>query len=104
MEKKIEEYLIKKTKEAGGECFKWESRNSRRSLDRLLFLPGGQLIIVEIKRPGGKFRPAQPYMIKLLRGLGFRVEVIDSKEQIDQLFNTWNLNHITTKKKLKSTS
>lgn len=86
MEKKVEQYLIKKTEEVGGVCLKWESRNTRKSLDRLLFLPGGRLIVVETKTTGGKFRPAQPYMIRLLTGLGFRVEVVWKEEDIDLMF------------------
>lgn len=87
MEKKVEEYLIKKTKEAGGVCLKWQSMYSRMSLDRLLFLPGGRLIVVETKREkGGRIRPSQTVMRKLLTGLGFQVEFLKNREEIDLLF------------------
>lgn len=87
MEKKVEEYLIKKTKEAGGVCLKWQSMYSRMSLDRLLFLPGGRLIVVETKREkGGRIRPNQTVMRKLLTGLGFQVEFLKNREEIDLLF------------------
>ena len=86
MEKKVEEYLIKKTKEAGGVCLKWQSMYSRMSLDRLLFLPGGRLIVVETKQKSGRMRPGQKVMVALLRGLGFDVRVLWTKEDVDNLF------------------
>lgn len=86
MEKKVEEYLVKKTKEKGGVCLKWQSLYTRQSLDRLLFFPGGKLVIVEAKQKSGRFRPGQPAMIRLLRGLGFHVEVVWSKKDIDLMF------------------
>lgn len=88
MEKKVEEYLIKKTKEAGGVCLKWQSMYSRMSLDRLLFLPGGRFAVVELKNGNkGRKQPAQPYMIRLLTGLGFKVYVVKTKEEIDNMIN-----------------
>lgn len=53
--------------------------------DRLVLLPGGQLIFVEMKRPGGKLQPLQLKRKRDLEQLGFRVEVIDSEQQIKDL-------------------
>ncbi len=86
MVKKIEEYLIKKTKEAGGVCLKWQNMYSRMTLDRLLFLPGGRIIVAETKQKGGRMRPGQKVMVGILEGLGFRVEVLWNREDVDNLF------------------
>ncbi len=86
MEKKVEEYLVKKTKEKGGVCLKWQSLYTRQSLDRLLFFPGGRLIVVETKQKSGRMRPGQKVMVGILEGLGFRVEVLWNREDVDNLF------------------
>ncbi|ADG00079.1 VRR-NUC domain protein [Clostridium botulinum F str. 230613] len=51
--------------------------------DRIVLLPEGRIIFVELKAPGKKPRPIQKYRIKELRSLGFRVEIIDSIERIN---------------------
>ena len=56
--------------------------------DRLVCLPGGQAVFVELKAPGKAPRPIQIHQIGLLKKLGFRVEVIDSKEQVDEFVQT----------------
>lgn len=55
--------------------------------DRLLLLPGGRVVFAELKSTGEKPRPIQIEQHKRLRELGFRVEVIDELEQIDELIN-----------------
>lgn len=88
MEKNLEQYLEKEAKKLGGECLKWTNPSNRKSLDRLLFLPGGVFAVVEVKNGNkGRFRPAQPYMIRLLTGLGTKVYVVKTKEEIDEMLN-----------------
>lgn len=53
--------------------------------DRLCLLPGGVVFFVELKAPGQKPRPIQVKRIAQLRRLGFRVEVVDSKERVDEM-------------------
>jgi hypothetical protein len=50
--------------------------------DRIILLPGGHLGFVEAKAPGEKPRPLQLARHRLLRGLGFRVYVLDDERQI----------------------
>ena len=50
--------------------------------DRLVLLPGGRLGFVEVKAPGRKPRAIQEVRHKQFRQLGFKVYVLDSKEQI----------------------
>lgn len=53
--------------------------------DRLCLFPRGRMVFVELKAPGKKPRKLQEVMHSRLRALGFRVEVIDSKESALQL-------------------
>lgn len=53
--------------------------------DRLCLFPRGRVVFVELKAPGKKPRKLQEVMHSRLRALGFRVEVIDSKEGALQL-------------------
>lgn len=88
MEKDLEKYLSKKAEDAGGVCLKWQSMYSRKSLDRLLFLPEGRFAVVELKNGNkGRKQPAQAYMIRLLTGLGTKVYVVKTKEEIDEMLN-----------------
>ena len=51
-------------------------------------MPGGRAVFVELKAPGKAPRPIQIHQIGMLKQLGFRVEVIDSKEQVDEFVQT----------------
>lgn len=53
--------------------------------DRIVLLPQGRIIFIELKAPGKKPRPIQKYRIKELKALGFRVEIIDSIEGINNI-------------------
>lgn len=45
--------------------------------DRLVLLPGGEVVFVELKRPGAKARRLQEHIHKRLAALGFRIAVCD---------------------------
>ncbi len=85
LEKEIESYLQRKTKEAGGVAYKFVSPGNDGVPDRILCLPGGRIAFIELKAPGKGARPLQAQQISRLQKLGFRVEVIDSKEKVDLL-------------------
>ena len=50
--------------------------------DRLVLMPGGKMCFMEIKAFGKRPRPLQARCIDKLRVLGFKVFVVDGKEQI----------------------
>jgi len=75
LERQIEKRLIDVVRASGGECWKWPAGGG--APDRLVFLPGGQLILVECKAPGKKPRPLQAHVHERLRKLGFQVVVLD---------------------------
>lgn len=47
--------------------------------DRLIMLPGGSVIFVELKRPGEVLRPLQRHVREQLQGLGHTVVVLDER-------------------------
>lgn len=81
-EKTVEQKLVRAVKEAGGICPKWVAPGFDGMPDRIVLLPYGRLAFVEVKAPGKKARPLQRSRHELLRGLGFRVYVLDEPEQI----------------------
>lgn len=83
-EKEIETYLRNRIRGMGGTAFKFVSPGNDGVPDRLVCLPGGRVVFVELKAPGQHPRPLQIHQIGRLKQLGFRVEVIDSKEQVDE--------------------
>lgn len=83
LEKEIEKYLKKRISEIGGRAYKFISPGNTGVPDRLVCLPRGRVVFVELKAPGQKPRPLQIHQMGMLKLLGFRVEVIDSREQVD---------------------
>jgi len=85
-ERDIERRLVNQAKKMGGQALKWVSPGQAGVPDRIVLLPGGRVVFVELKAPGKKLAPLQERVIERLRGLGFDVRVIDSKEGVDALF------------------
>lgn len=83
-ENKIEAYLRDKVKHAGGIAYKFESPGNAGVPDRLVLLPGGRTVFVELKARGRKPTPLQLVQHKRIQALGHEVRVIDSREQVDE--------------------
>ena len=85
-EKKLERSLKNAVEDnLKGLCLKLLSAHITGLPDRLCLIPGGRIFFAEIKTTGEKPRKIQTFMHNKIRGLGFRVEVIDSSEQIKKL-------------------
>lgn len=86
LESYYEDKLRKRVKALGhgARCLKFESPGFTGVPDRMILLPGGNLIFVEMKQPGKKERKRQEYVHGVLRGLGFEViPTVDSMERIE---------------------
>lgn len=82
----MEARLRRKAEEAGGLCAKFIPDFKPGMPDRLVVLPGGILVWVELKRPkGGRLSPLQLLRHKELAALGQRVAVVWTKEQANAL-------------------
>ena len=86
-EKVLEKYLVSEVKSLGGWAVKLLSGLVTGLPDRLCLLPGGVVAFVEVKTTGKKATPRQLIVHKQLMQLGFRVEVLDSKEGINNFIN-----------------
>lgn len=82
LEKAIEQTLVKTVKGMGGIALKFVSPSFDGMPDRLILLPKSKIAFVEVKAPNKKPRPLQLSRHEMLRRLGFKVYVLDSKEQI----------------------
>jgi len=80
LEKNVEAALVRRVKALGGLCEKFTSPGRRSVPDRLVTMPDGQIIFVELKRPGGKPTEAQLKDHAKRRELGCDVRVIDNLE------------------------
>lgn len=81
-EKLIERKLVELVKINNGMCIKLLCDQLIGLPDRLCLFPGHKIAFVELKTTGQKPRRIQAYIHKKLRTLGFRVEVIDTAEDV----------------------
>ena len=81
-ETEVERKLVDAVKNRGGICWKFVSPGTAGVPDRIVLMPFGRIAFVEVKAPGEVPRPLQRSRHRTLRRLGFRVYVIDGKEQI----------------------
>lgn len=82
-EKVIERKLVEAVKANGGMCIKLLCDNLLGLPDRMVLMPHSKIAFVELKTTGRKPRRIQVFMHKKLRALGFRVDVIDTTEGIN---------------------
>ncbi len=85
LEKQVEQYLVKQVKSIDGISLKLNSLIGIP--DRLILLPSGRCMFVELKRPGEEPRKVQVLRMKQLTKLGFRTYVADSYESVDKLLS-----------------
>lgn len=88
MEKHIEAHLVKKVKEIGGVAYKFVSPANRGVADRVVVLPGGGVIFVEVKSATGKLSPLQEQFAKDMQRLGQNYIVLNSREAVNAFIET----------------
>lgn len=86
-EKYIEQQLIKAVKARKGMALKLYSPSYIGVPDRLVLIAFGHIGFVEVKAPNKAPRPIQIKRHEELRNLGFKVYVLDSKDQIEGILN-----------------
>lgn len=79
-EEKIEKRFVKKVSEIGCRAEKFEIVGKKGAPDRLVLIPGGEIIFVEFKAPGGKLSYHQVEFHDMLRKFGFRVYTCETWE------------------------
>ena len=91
-EKSVERKLVELVKINNGMCIKLLCDQLIGLPDRLCLFPNHKMVFVETKTTGQKPRRIQAYMHKKLRALGFRVEVIDTVEGVNEFIEDIMLN------------
>jgi len=86
-EKTLERSLAEEVRRHGGICLKLQGNMYAGMPDRLILLPGGRAVFVELKSEGIKPRKLQLIRHEELRALGFKVFVIDTHEKLTQFLN-----------------
>jgi hypothetical protein len=86
-EQEIELQLVRAVKKKGGRAVKFMSPGFDGMPDRLVLLPGGKCGFVEVKAPSKKPRALQLVRHEMLKAWGFKVYVLDAKEQIEEIIN-----------------
>lgn len=81
-ESAIESLLVRSVQDVGGRCYKWVSPGNSGVPDRIVFLPDGRVIFVELKTETGRTSALQDWHINALRGLGQTVLVLRGRDAV----------------------
>ena len=85
IESELEKKLGKRLKDLGCLYFKFVSPGNTGVPDRLIILPGGRVIFVELKTESGRLTPLQFFQINRLQAQGCIVRVSYGMEDAEQL-------------------
>jgi len=85
LEKQIEGYLVKKVKEIGGVAYKFVSPANRGVADRIVCLPDGGVVFVEVKSATGQLSALQEQFAKDMTRLKQNYIVLKSREEVNAL-------------------
>ena len=83
LERDIEKALVRRVNALGGLCDKFVSPGKRSCPDRIVTLPGGVIIFVELKATGKKPTKLQARDHERRRALGCDVRVINNLEAVN---------------------
>lgn len=81
-ESAIEAKLVKGIREMGGLCYKFTSPGNPGVPDRIIILPGGQVIFAELKTEIGRLSSIQRWQTSELKNRGADVRVLKGLDQV----------------------
>lgn len=87
LEKEIEKFLVREVKKLGGISFKFISPGNAGVPDRIVILPIGKVILVELKTDKGKLTKLQEVQIKKISDLGADARVLRGIEGVKEFIN-----------------
>ena len=88
LERDLETYFSRQCKKYKLLTLKLHVRFARGWPDRIVALENGEVLWIELKRPGGKLSALQAKVHTELDKLGHKVYVVYSKEDIDRVLGT----------------
>lgn len=86
----IERWLGKQIKQMGGLYMKFTSPGNIGVPDRIIILPGGKMLFVELKTSTGRLTTMQVFQINRLRALGCDARVVYGMRGARQLKEEFN--------------
>ena len=86
-ERDIEQRLVREVRKRGGEAFKWTSPGNDGVPDRIVMMPGGLLLFVELKADRGQLSPVQKAQIRRIQKLGQEVRVIQGMDELEEFLH-----------------
>lgn len=84
LERDVERRLVTRVEQAGGECLK---HGQDGWPDRIVMLPNGVLVWVELKRPKGTLKGLQIYRATQLAKLGQQVVCLYSVAEVNEFMD-----------------
>ena len=87
LEKEVEKFLVREVKKIGGISFKFISPGNAGVPDRIVILPNGRVVFVELKTDKGKLTKLQELQIKKISDLGADVRVLRGIEGVKEFIN-----------------
>lgn len=82
-ESTIERRLVEGVKALGGKAWKFTSPGHAGVPDRIVLLPGGRLVFVELKTKTGRLTPLQIETHNQIRQLGFEVRTLYGSQYVE---------------------
>jgi len=83
-ESKIEAKLVRMVRARGGLCYKFVSPGNPGVPDRLVVLPGGRVVFVELKTEVGRLASIQKWQLEQLRKRGVEVRVLKGLDEVER--------------------
>lgn len=81
-ESQIEAKLVRMVRNQGGLCFKFVSPGNPGVPDRLIILPGGRVVFVELKTEIGRLANIQKWQLAEMQKRGADVRVLKGLDQV----------------------
>lgn len=91
LEKDIEKLFRDEIKKAGGKAYKFTSPGNDGVPDRIVMLPDGRIVFVELKTDTGKLSRLQELQCKKIAELGQTVRVLHGLSEIRDFFLEFGL-------------
>lgn len=88
LERDIERRLVDGVKKLGGRAYKWVSPGSNGVPDRIVILPGGKIIFIELKTTTGRLTDLQKMQHKWLTRLGCDVRTVYGADDVQRFIES----------------
>ena len=90
-ERDIEKVLVDEVRKAGGRAYKFTSPGNDGVPDRIVLLPSGLVIFVELKTEVGRLTRLQRIQCERIKSLGQKVRVLHGLNEVADFFQEFGL-------------